>query len=68
MIEVNQQNAGPNHNVKITNTLFENLTKFRYLGMTLGAETLIHNEVKSSLHLGMLPTIQFSIFVFPSAV
>jgi hypothetical protein len=28
-------NAGQNHNFKITNKDFENLVKFRYLGMTL---------------------------------
>jgi hypothetical protein len=39
MIEANQQNAGPNHNVKIANALFENVTKFRHLGMTLASET-----------------------------
>jgi hypothetical protein len=48
MIEVNQQNAGLSHNVKVVNTLFGNVTKFRYLGMTLAAETLIHNEGKST--------------------
>jgi len=51
MIQVNQQNAGLSHNVKVVNT-FGNVTKFRYLGMILPAENLIHNEVNSTLNLG----------------
>lgn len=45
MIQVNQQNAGLSHNVKVVNTLFWNVTEFRYLGTILAAETLVHNEV-----------------------
>jgi hypothetical protein len=65
MIEVNLQNAGLNHNVKAANTLYENVAKFRYLGMTLAAEPLIHHEVKSSLNLGNIFYHSVQHFCFP---
>jgi hypothetical protein len=38
------QNAGKNHNIKIANRSFENVAVFRYLGMTITNQNLIHEE------------------------
>jgi hypothetical protein len=46
------QNAGQNHNIKIANRSYENVPKFRYLGMTVTNQNLIHEEMKSRLNLG----------------
>jgi hypothetical protein len=41
------QNAGQNCNIKIANRLFENVSQFNYLGMTVTNENLIQEEIKS---------------------
>jgi ribosomal protein S2 len=46
------QNAGQNHDIKIANKCFENVTKFRYLGTTITNENLIQEEIKSRLNSG----------------
>jgi hypothetical protein len=35
MLLSHHQNAGQNHDIKIGNSCFENVTQFRYLGMTI---------------------------------
>jgi hypothetical protein len=35
MLLSHYQNAGPNHDLMIANRSFENVSQFRYLGMTL---------------------------------
>jgi hypothetical protein len=52
MLMSHHQNAGQNHNIKITNRSFENMAKFRYLGMEVTNKNLIHEEMKSRLNLG----------------
>jgi hypothetical protein len=44
------QNAGQNHNIKIADRYFENVARFRYLGMTVTNKYLIHEEIKSRLN------------------
>jgi hypothetical protein len=45
-------NSGQNQNIRIANELFENVAKFKYLGMTLTKENDIHDEIKSRLNSG----------------
>jgi hypothetical protein len=45
-------NSGQNQNIKIANELFENVAKFKYLGMTLTNQNDIHDEIKSRLNSG----------------
>jgi sorting nexin-29 len=52
MIMSHHLNLGPNQNMRITNESFENVTKFKYLGMTLTNQNDIHDEIKSRLNLG----------------
>jgi hypothetical protein len=44
------QNAGKNHNIRITNKFFESMTKFKFLRMTVTACD-IHDEIKNRLNL-----------------
>jgi ribosomal protein S2 len=46
------QNAGQNHDIKITNRCFENVAQFRYLGRTVTNQNLIHEEIKRRLNSG----------------
>jgi ribosomal protein S2 len=45
-------NPGQNENIRIANESFENIVKFRYLGMMLTNQNDIHDEIKSRLHSG----------------
>jgi hypothetical protein len=45
-------NSGQNQNVRIANESFENVAKFKYLGMTLTNQHDIHDEIKSRLNSG----------------
>jgi hypothetical protein len=47
-----QQNAGQNHNVLIASKSFENMAKFRCLGITVTYQNYIHKESKSRLNTG----------------
>jgi hypothetical protein len=46
MMLSHHQKAGQNHDIKIANRFFESATQFKYLGMTVTNENLIHEEIK----------------------
>jgi hypothetical protein len=62
------QNAGQNQNMMTANKTFENVEKFRYLGMTVTNQNDTPKEINNRLKMGLPTTIQFRIFVFPSAI
>jgi hypothetical protein len=45
-------NSGQNQNIRTANELFENVTKFKYMGTTLTNQNDIHDEIKSRLNSG----------------
>jgi hypothetical protein len=51
------ENSGRNLNIKVANRRFENVTKFRYFGMTVTNQNLIQEEIKSGLNSGILATL-----------
>jgi ribosomal protein S2 len=46
MLLSRNQNAGQNHNIKIANRSFENVTQFKYLGMTVTNQNFIREEIR----------------------
>jgi hypothetical protein len=52
MIMSHHLNSGQRQNIRIANESFENVAKFKYLGMTLANENDIHDEIKSRLNSG----------------
>jgi hypothetical protein len=52
MVMTRYQNAGRNHNIKIDNSSFERVGKFRYLVTTLMNQNSIQDEIKSRLKSG----------------
>jgi hypothetical protein len=46
------QNVGQNWDIKIANRSFENVSRFKYLGMTVTNQNLIHEEIKRRLNSG----------------
>jgi hypothetical protein len=46
-----EQNTGQDHNLKISNNSYDNVTKFRYYGATLTSQNYIHEQIKSRLSL-----------------
>jgi hypothetical protein len=45
-------NSGQNQNIRIANESFENVAKFKYLGMALTNQNGIDDEIKRRLNLG----------------
>jgi hypothetical protein len=52
MIMSQLQNSGQNQNIRITDELFEKVTKFKYLGTTLTNQNDFHDEIQSRLISG----------------
>jgi hypothetical protein len=50
MLLSHHQNAGQNRDIKIANRSFDNVTQFRYLGMTVRNQNLILEEIKRRLN------------------
>jgi hypothetical protein len=56
------RNVGQNRDIKIANTLFENVSQFKYLGMTITNQNLIQRKLRGDGILVMLGTIQCRTF------
>jgi hypothetical protein len=52
MLLSRHQNVGQNRDIKITNSSFENVSQFRYLGTTVTNQNLIQEEIKRRLNSG----------------
>jgi hypothetical protein len=52
MLLAHHHNAGQNHDIKIGNRSFENLSQFKYLGATVTNQNLIQGEIKRRLNSG----------------
>jgi hypothetical protein len=52
MLVSRDHNAGQNWDIKIGNRSFENLSQFKYLGMTVTNQNLIQEEIKRRLNSG----------------
>jgi hypothetical protein len=52
MIMSRHPNSGQNQSIRIANESFENVGKFKYLGMTLTNQKDIHDEIKNRLNSG----------------
>jgi hypothetical protein len=62
------QNVGKNYDVKIADRCFENVAKFRYLGMTITNQNPILEEIKRRLNSGNAYYHSMEPFVFSPAV
>jgi hypothetical protein len=52
MLVSQDQNADQNREIKIGNRSFENVSHFKYLGMTVANQNLIQEVIKSRLNSG----------------
>jgi hypothetical protein len=53
MFKFHHQNAEKSHFKKTGDESFENMAKFKYLGMTVMKQNYIHEEIMSSLNVGI---------------
>jgi hypothetical protein len=52
------QDVDQNRDMKITNRSFENVSQFKYLGMTVINQNLIQEEIKRRLNSGNAHSVQ----------
>jgi hypothetical protein len=52
MLMSHSEKIGEKHSIKIANTSFEDVAKFKYLGTTLTDQNCKHKEINSRLNLG----------------
>jgi hypothetical protein len=52
MIMSHNPNSGQNQNIRTDDELFENVAKFKYLGMRVTNQNGTHNKIKSRLNSG----------------
>jgi hypothetical protein len=52
MLLSRHQNVGKIHDIKIANRCFQNVAQFKYLGITLTHQNIIHEEIKRRLNSG----------------
>jgi hypothetical protein len=52
MLLSHHQNAGQNRDIKMAKRSFENVSQFKYLGMTVTSQNLIQEELKRRLNSG----------------
>jgi hypothetical protein len=52
MLVSHYQNADQNLDINIENRSFENVSQFKYLGMTVTNQNLIQDEIKGKLNSG----------------
>jgi hypothetical protein len=52
MLVSREQNAGQIQDIKIGNRSFENVSQFKYYGMTVTNQNLIHEDIKRRLNSG----------------
>jgi hypothetical protein len=52
MLLSRHQNVGQNRDIKIANRLFENVSEFNFLGMTVTNQNSIQEEIKRRLNSG----------------
>jgi hypothetical protein len=50
MLLSHHQNAGQVQDIKVANGSFENVSQFKYLGMTITNQNLIQQEIKRRLN------------------
>jgi hypothetical protein len=50
MLVSRDQNSGQNGDIEIGNRSFENVSQFKYLGMTVTNQNLIQEEIKKGLN------------------
>jgi hypothetical protein len=48
MLVSRHQNVGQNQDVKISNRLFENVSQFKYLGMTVTNQNLMRRKLRAN--------------------